>query len=106
MEHLNNNINLRAESSEPLGLRFLATHPKREKETLEQLSQCCQEHPFGCGFESECHKRYEIVSERWPRLERIDYAPKAQTIEEKYATWLGQLTRQTLRQRVRERPIY
>ena len=106
MECVKNSTKDKAESTEPRGLQVLRSHPTTEQEAVKALSLCCQGHPNGCGYEKQCHRRFMIEGERWPRQAKVDYVPKRQTTEEKYADWLGQLNRHVVVSRLRERPIY
>ncbi len=77
-----------------------------EDEAVKQLTKCCNQHPFGCAYETECHKQWDIRTGSWPLHPYSEYKPKIQTEKQRYADWMGSLSRGTLTSLVRERPIY
>lgn len=77
-----------------------------EDEAVKQLTVCCNQHPSGCGHETECLRQWDIRTESWPLHPYSEYNPSFQTIEQKYADWINCLSVKTLIGLARERTIY
>jgi len=106
MELLNSNTNLTENASKPRGLYLLQSNHMTEDEAVNKLSRCCREHPFGCGCEAECKRRFDIRAENWKLRPYLEYKPRIQTAAQKYADSLPQLSRGAVISFVRERAIY
>jgi hypothetical protein len=106
MELLNSNTNFTETASEPRGVYLLQSNHMTEDEAVNNLRLCCREHPFGCGSEDECKRRFDIRAESWRLRPYAEYKPRLQTTLQKYADSLPQLNRSAVIGLVRERAIY